>query len=471
MRKLLIPVIFAAFYINGAAQDSIRNSGNLQLHAGASISGFGVFYNASGSQLINGGNLYLHNNLVNDEVSMSAGTGTLILNGSALQLISGTQPFLTFNLTTSNGSGIQLNTDLSVAGVHTFTAGLITSSVTPNYLVYESGATYTGDNDARHVNGWVRKNGTDDFSFPVGDGIYERKIAISSLSATSGFTCHYYKPTFNIFNLMSPLVQVKENEYWQLNKISGGTARITLNWDHSKVPMNHVLVSDILAGFYTASKWTSIGGTASGNVLTTGQVTSSPVSSFGAHTFGYTNFPLPVTLTSFSGKRNQAVSYLNWVTENESQIVSYSVERSFDAANYSQVGLVSAFNSGGNSYYRFMDTVIFTGQVFYRLKITDRDGKIKYSGVVVMSESGLDEQIKVVNPVYSQVALQKSNFEQDKYRYRITTLTGQVMQEGTVTFNGPGGAIIPLLRSYAKGIYHLELRAGKNLVVKKLFFE
>ncbi|MBK8495520.1 MAG: hypothetical protein IPL50_11185 [Chitinophagaceae bacterium] len=66
---------------------------------------------------------------------MQAGTGTLYLNGTAAQIVSGSQVFKTYGLITNNAAGIILNNNLSAAGVHTFTAGLITTSATPNYMI------------------------------------------------------------------------------------------------------------------------------------------------------------------------------------------------------------------------------------------------------------------------------------------------------------------------------------------------
>lgn len=453
------------------AQDTLQNTGNLTVHAGGTLNSFGCFINNSGSLLANGGDLYLKRDLVNHEAGMNAGSGTLYLNGSSLQTISGTQVFKTYHLNSGNAAGLLLNNELSVSGTHTFSAGLITTSATPNYLVYEDGALYAGDNDTRHVNGWVQKNGDDDFSFPVGDGIYERKAALSSLSVSSGFTCHYYKPTFNVFNLMSPLVQVKENEYWQINKLSGGTARITLNWDHSRVPMNHVLISEILVGYYTAAKWTSLGGTASGNVLTTGQVSSSPVSNFGAHTIGYTNFPLPVTLISFNGERKNAVSTLKWNTENEAAVAYFMVERSFDGINFVTVGQVVARNSGNHEQYVFSDPVAFNGQAYYRLRITDKDNKAGYSGIVVLNEFNAAELLTIINPVQSQVLLQNRSGKSDIFRYRILSMSGQLYQSGIISMAGYGGAMIPLNQEYAKGVYQLELKGEKDIITKKLLIE
>ncbi len=471
MKKIIFLVFLAGFSCTLLAQDSIQNSGNLQVHSGAVISGFGHFVNTSGSQLVNSGDLYLRRNLVNDELSMTAGTGTLYLNGSSQQVISGNQPFKTYNLSTDNAAGILLNNDLSVAGAHTFTAGLISTSATPNYLVYESGAGYSGDNDSRHVNGWVKKNGSEDFSFPVGDGVYERKAALSALSISSSFTCRYYTPTFNIYNLMSPLVQVKENEYWQINKLSGGTARITLNWDHSRVPMNHVLVSEILVAYYTAAQWNSLGGTASGNVLTTGSITSNPVSNFGSHTLGYTNFPLPLTLISFTGIRSNAVSRLSWVTEHESGVEHFVAERSFDGVHFTTVGQVQARNTGTQEKYLLTDPVAFSGNAYYRLKITDQDGKISYSGIILLNEATGSSILTVINPVHTGIQLLSQPGTNDQFSYRIYSMTGQTLQSGKVTLSGSGNTMIPLTQYFSPGVYQLDLIDGEKKLTRKLLIQ
>ncbi len=79
------------------AQQSFTNSGNLQIHTGASVSGFGSFTNTSSAVLINKGSLYIKGNISNSEASMTNGTGTLYLNGSSAQSVNGTEAFHTFN--------------------------------------------------------------------------------------------------------------------------------------------------------------------------------------------------------------------------------------------------------------------------------------------------------------------------------------------------------------------------------------
>ena len=123
------------------AQVNMQNTGTLYISGSPDILYInGSLTNTSAASLTNNGSLYVLQNLANDQAAMAAGTGTLYLNGTATQTVSGAQLFKTNNLVTNNTAGFTLNNDLSVSGVHTFTAGVITTSATPNYLMYEAGS-------------------------------------------------------------------------------------------------------------------------------------------------------------------------------------------------------------------------------------------------------------------------------------------------------------------------------------------
>ncbi|HUP10962.1 MAG TPA: hypothetical protein VM187_02075, partial [Niastella sp.] len=226
MKKIMIPVamLLTGGYVN--AQEVMHNSGNLQIHSGASICSNGGFNNTATAALVNNGNLYLKGAITNDQPAMTPGSGILYVNGNTAQAVNGAQTLKTYQLVTNNAAGISLNNNLSVANVHTFTNGLIATSATPNYLIYEAGAFYSGSSDARHVNGWVKKLGTTDFVFPVGNNSYERPVAVNNFSATSEYNCRYFAATPNTANLQSPILLINPNEYWELNRVSGGTAQV-----------------------------------------------------------------------------------------------------------------------------------------------------------------------------------------------------------------------------------------------------
>lgn len=464
MRCKIVGLLLLIVSSSIMAQDAARNTGNIQIHAGGAMTGFGNFSNTSTAVLLNNGSLYVKGTLTNDQVSMAAGTGTLYLNGTSAQSVTGSAFFRTYNLNTDNTAGITLNNDLRIAGAHTFTNGLIATSATPNYIVYEAGSSHTGSADSRHVTGWVKKIGTTNFVFPVGDNTYERSAAISNLSVSAEINCHYYTPTQNIFNLQSPIVHVKANEYWQIDKISGGTAQITLNWDHSKVAMDNELISDITVGHYTGVNWNDAGGTASGNVTTTGTVTSNAVTTFSPFTIAYKAFPVPLKLISFTGVRSPGVTLLQWVTENEVSADYFDVQRSYNSVSaFTTIGTVDARNAGSRELYDLNDHNQFQGIAYYRLRIVDKDGQFNYSKIIAVTENDINTKgFVVLNPARSAITIFNKTTEQGPFNYSLYTSGGQLILKGVVNIGINGSTVLPLPSQIARGIYVLEL-GGKSV--------
>lgn len=474
MKRKIVFLCLIAISGSIRGQEGFNNTGNLRIHSGASITGFGSFSNTSSGILINNGSFYVRGTLTNDESSMSAGSGTLYLNGSAAQTVNGSQPFRTNNLVTDNSAGITLNNNLNVAGIHTLTNGLIATSATPNYMVYEAGSSHTGSNDSRHVTGWVKKFGNTDFTFPVGDATYERTAAISNLSASSEINCHYYTPTNNISNVLTPVVQVKANEYWQIDKVTGGTAQITLNWDHSKVPMDNILLSDILVAHYTGGNWTDAGGSpsATGNVTTTGSVTSSAVTTFSPFTLGYKTFPVPLKLISFTAERRTGTSYLQWITDNEQNVDHFDVQRSYDAVTYTTIGNVGARNSGVREQYNFEDHTPLNGFAWYRIRSVDVDGRLSYTRIAVVSETDVQSgSFMVMNPVRSALTIFNRTGESGVFEYRLFNSGGQLILKSNVSMSSNGGTVLSLPSQIASGIYILELSNAKTQFRQKILVE
>ncbi len=471
MKKIiLLAYIFQLATVH--AQMGIRNSGSLRIHPGTTISGWNNFTNASTATFINNGIIYLKANITNDEVTMSAGSGTTIFDGSASQTIGGAATFKVNNLTTNNSSGFLINTNLSIAGSHTFSNGLLTTAVTPTYVIYESGSSYSGSSDASHVNGWVKKIGSSNFVFPIGNNTFIRTAAISNLSVNSEFNCKYFSATQNIYNLTSPLVQVRPSEYWDIDRVSGGTGQVTLNWDNAKVPMDNVLVADILSGHYTGGMWVSEGGVASGTINTTGSVTSNVVNNFSIYTFGYKSYPVPLKLISFTGERKQGTSYLKWITENEVMVDHFEVERSYDALNYTSVGNVVARNLSSRQNYYFEDRSPLQGIAYYRLRSVDIDGKFTYSNIVALSDNIKNSAaFTVLNPAKGGITIFNRSSQEGLFNYRVLTMAGQLVVSGKVYMSANGGTVIPLPAAISAGLHLLELVNNNIQFAQKILVE
>jgi hypothetical protein len=469
MTKTTIPILLLLYCGFANGQQVFRNNGNLQIHSGASIVGFGDFTNASSATLLNNGNLYIHGNITNDQASMSAGSGMLYLNGSSQQTIGGTQTFKTFGLETDNSSGFLLNSNLSVAGTHTYTNGMITTSSTPNYMTYEAGSSYSGSNDARHVNGWVKKTGNTDFTFPVGNATYERSVLLTNLSASSEFNVrHNGAVTPNYTSLYNPLVIVDTSEYWTIDKVSGSAAQITMNWDASKIPFPLLMLSDIRASYWDGTFWQEIGGTGSGSVLTTGSVTSNSVSAFNSNfTIGSISFVLPLRIISFTASRENNYSRVNWAIGNELNVVSYELERSDDGISFNTISVKNPFNQNGTEFYSYADSKQINNIAYYRLKVVGIDNRIIYSGIVTVSENGSNKDLYVIkNPIDASIDIFAGTSVKGIYNYTISNTTGQIMQSGTLDITHAGNYSIILKPVFSPGIYQLVLKNSTNSLQK-----
>jgi hypothetical protein len=473
----VILIFILVFVINCClvAQVTVQNNGI----AGVPVSGVlyinGSLINASGAALTNNGSMYVSADITNNQAAMAAGTGTLYLNGGAVQTIAGTQTFKTYNLVTNNGAGITVNNNLSVSGVHTFTSGLISTSATPNYLVYEAGASYTGSNDARHVNGWVKKLGNTDFTFPVGNTTYERSIALTNLTASSEFNASYFDgPTPNIVALFSPLVLVDRNEYWRINRISGGNARVVMNWDNSKVAVPQVLTSNIRVAYYNNIYWASLGGVTTGNVTTTGTVTSNIVSTFNnTFTLGSTAYVLPLSIVSFTGNRSGSYNSLNWTIANEVNVLHYELQRSTDAVNFTTINIQNAKNNNGTALYNYDDVAAMQSKVYYRLKCIDNNGDIKYSGIVIIeaNQNSRKDLYVIKNPVNDKIDIYAGVQVKGMYSYTLANAAGQIVQAGTMDIKIQGVYSIKFNSAVAPGIYMLLLRSNDNVLQKSILKE
>lgn len=468
MKQLLFGMLLLPAAGSVVAQNTVTNNGNLTIHSGGNLAVHGHFNNSAAASLVIDGSLYIKRDLTSNEAAMSSGAGTLYLNGAVLQTLDGAQPFKTYNLVTGNSAGMHLNTDLYVSGVHSFTSGVITTAATPAYLVYETGASYSGSADERHVNGWVRKTGTTDFIFPVGNGTVQRTIDINNLSAGSVFAVKYSAATPNTTQLQTPLVIVDPNEYWEINKVSGGSARVTLNWDNSKVAMPSWIEPDIRVAAYNGSVWASQGGTASGSTGTTGVITSNSLSSFHRFTFGSISTTLPLTLLHFDAKRKNDITEVTWKTAEEKHVSHFVVERSENGIDFYAIGKVSARNSGRTENYTLADDKPVVSIAYYRLKSVDMDGSSTLSHIVRVTETANGSQLLVNNPVRDRIALTaKGNLAGD-FDYSLYDMHGKVVQRGKVSLSTNTQVFISIPGSIPSGTYTINLHRSSTFISKKI---
>lgn len=439
---------------------NLQNNGILYIaNSSDTLFAKGDFTNKAGAALVNKGQLYVKRNLSNSEVGMQAGTGTLHLTGTNAQVITGAQTFKTYNLVTNNNAGILLSNNLSVTGLHRFEDGIISSATTSRFLVYEAGSSYTGATDNAHMSGWVKKIGNTAFTFPVGNGSVLRSATISNLSQQSEFNCKYKAPTINPTYTAGAVLLVDANEYWDMPRVSGGTADVTLNWNSAKVLFPAFDVAAVRLVQYSSSMWTNRGGSATGNVSTTGTLTSTGINEFGSFTFGSLDWFVPIKLLSFTAKRDKGVSQLDWKVTQEQKMNRYEVERSEDGINFRKIGTVAATNSTIDHSYRFLDPAAVNNAAWYRLRMVDQNEKHIYSAVVMVRDNNTRGGLWLINnPVYNFIYIGASENYAGDYNYVMFGANGQEVLKGKMTAQAGGIASIALTSHVTPGIYILNIR-------------
>ena len=97
----------------------------------------------------------------------------------------------------------------------------------------------------------------------------------------------------------------------------------------------------------------------------------------------YTGEPVPVRLARFDASATRGAVDLTWVTATERDNAGFAVERSADAATWTELAFVAGFgDSSTERMYDYRDAAPLSGGGYYRLRQVDYDGTVTYSGVV-----------------------------------------------------------------------------------------
>ncbi|WP_064197378.1 MULTISPECIES: hypothetical protein [Emticicia] len=178
-------------------------------------------------KITNNGKVHFQKNLEN--LNSLQSVGVAIFDGNGAQLLRSKNELAFSQLMLDND--IKLETPLRVNESIAFRRGVITSS-SANPLVFSTNAKHTGASDFSHVSGVIKKEGSESFEFPLGDGTNLRAFSVARNSDSQILTATYlYKSPLNISGQVSENVAaINENEYWSLKSESvKGSAQVSVN--------------------------------------------------------------------------------------------------------------------------------------------------------------------------------------------------------------------------------------------------
>ncbi|TGE20528.1 T9SS type A sorting domain-containing protein [Hymenobacter aquaticus] len=178
--------------------------------------------------------------------------------------------------------------------------------------------------------------------------------------------------------------------------------------------------------------------------------------------------PLPVELSAFTAKPEQADAVLAWTTASEKNNDRFEVERSLNATDFQHVVTVSGHGSTATaSRYQYRDAQVAhlsRQPIYYRLRQVDTDGRTSYSPVRTVQFAGVAKLAVSVypNPSTGTATLDLTGLPAGECTVQLTDLTGRVLQQ----FTAAGAQEQPLnLQQLAPGAYLLQVRGQAGPLV------
>jgi hypothetical protein len=174
-----------------------------------------------------------------------------------------------------------------------------------------------------------------------------------------------------------------------------------------------------------------------------------------------TNLVLPVKLSAFGAKVNNCSVNLEWTAETETDFKNYEVQYSTDGTSFKTIATLSAAeNPGAPQKYSYTDPNAAQGNAFYRLKMSDIDGKFEYSKIVATKLDCVKSPFTVYpNPVTDILNINNTNSQNENATVKLFDNNGRLIYdhklvEGINTIN---------THRLPNGIYLLQLINGSEV--------
>ncbi|MES2849726.1 MAG: hypothetical protein V4685_11770 [Bacteroidota bacterium] len=177
--------------------------------------------------------------------------------------------------------------------------------------------------------------------------------------------------------------------------------------------------------------------------------------------------PVPVKLEYFSANKKENTNQLNWKASCTYGNAAFVIERSDDGINFKAIGNINATAVRCQLPFNFSDNDPAAGKNYYRLKITDADGKSFYSKVLVVGNNKAGIEITAVanNTVYL------SSNKQQTVIMKVITADGREVLNQKQTIGTGNNNINLLMKNAAKGIYSLIICTEQGEPITKRFIK
>jgi hypothetical protein len=352
------------------------------------------------------------------------------------------------------------------------------------FVLNSDPAAIVGGTVNSHIIGKLNRvtNQTAAYAFPVSDN--ETQIATATITpddvTLTSWEVTFIAPNPNAGNGLTPgQVEMVTPYYWDISRIFAPVQANASNisFDYSGLTSSTVLIpAQLKILHWNGSSWTSLGGSTNSGTITntlgsTGAAApGDPVTTFSPFALGGILGTLPVTIEYFTGKKTSTANLLTWkVNCTNTPTVTMTVERSNDGRNYDQLHNITADEVRCRQAFNYTDINPGKGINYYRLRVTDADGKAAYSKIIGLTSetNGLSIVNIFPNPVEasSQVTLNLASAEKSNISIIVLDKTGRLMLKKQYALIAGSNQVTIPVEGLAKGSYVVNVvtEAGKTI--------
>jgi len=188
---------------------------------------------------------------------------------------------------------------------------------------------------------------------------------------------------------------------------------------------------------------------------------------------GPVNTPLPVEITSFTGRPLDQFNELSWVTSSEINNDRFEIERSVNGMDFIKIGEVKGRGTTSSvTNYVFIDKEVEDRNYYYRLRQIDYDGASEYLGVILVKRekksSGTVDLI-FPNPFSSKLYVLFKSALNEPVNVELFDLNGKIVYSEKILPEGIQLTLDLEDKNIRSGTYLLKLTSGKERNIIKVF--
>lgn len=184
---------------------------------------------------------------------------------------------------------------------------------------------------------------------------------------------------------------------------------------------------------------------------------------------------LDIDLYNFNVRRYDKDVELKWQVSNNKEAKSFDIEYSYNNQDFTRLAVLNAGNEINQASYTYSYPFAATNKpiIFYRIRINAKDGRIKYSNIIVLRNNpGIpDNDVTVFpNPTSGESWLSFNAKAEEVTEASIWNAQGKLISIARLEIHiGENLAALPDLSGKPVGVYFVKIKLKGQFITKKIF--